>query len=293
MVKKKEEKNRVCTCCNRSLPLVRDFYKSASKLYNNRMPICKSCVNDRFKELLNYYEGDTESALMHLCYNLDVFYSEQLFYDCTAKDKANFLGEYFRRVNCEKATKNLTSANNHVGNSSSRIISVDDDFIDEKIIDFWGEGYSSKEYAKLEKKYKKYTEHYPSDTLQEQEIIRSLCELEVMKEQCVMRNDKNGMDKITTQIRKTMEDLNVLPSKMQKYGNSDKITPGQLILEVETKEPIPDKHPEFNDVDKIEWWVERYLARPIRLFFGLETGDITYKDVENDKYENNKNKRKK
>ena len=78
-----------------------------------------------------------------------------------------------------------------------------------------------------------------------------------------MRNDKNGMDKITTQIRKTMEDLNVLPSKMQKYGNSDKITPGQLILEVETKEPIPDKHPEFNDVDKIEWWGGKEVLRDV------------------------------
>ena len=100
------------------------------------------------------------------------------------------------------------------------------------------------------------------------------------------------MDKITTQIKRTMEDLNVYPSKKQKYGNSDKDT-RTMILEVETKEPIPDKHPYFNDVYKIEGWVERYLARPIRLFFGLETGDITYKDVENDKYENNKNKRKK
>ena len=112
--------------------------------------------------------------------------------------------------------------------------------------------------------------------------------LEVLRERAIVKNDQKAFENLTNQISKRMEDLNVLPSKMQKYGNSDKITPGQLILEVETKEPIPDKHPEFNDVDKIEWWVERYLARPIRLFFGLETGDITYKDVEYDKYENNK-----
>lgn len=258
---------------------------------HNKIPICKSCVVERYEQLLGLYEGNSSVAFQHLCFNLDIFYDVELYLQCAEKD--NFIGEYMRLSNT-KDRRDKTSLNNKLPNGDVSYVATDaNSHIPQELVDFWGEGFSGNTYSKLEKKYKKYTKHYPSDSLQEQEIIKNLCELEVMREECRLKGDNNGYDKLTKQVRNAMDDLNVLPSKMQKYGESDKITPGQLILKVETTEPIPEKHPEFDDVDKIEWWVDRYLARPIRLFFGLESGDLTYEDVENDKYENNKNKRKK
>jgi hypothetical protein len=59
-------------------------------------------------------------------------------------------------------------------------VSLEDGIISMDLIDFWGEGYSAREYTRLEK----YSEHYPNKRLQEQEIIKQLCELEIMKENC-------------------------------------------------------------------------------------------------------------
>jgi len=284
-----------CTQCGSEKYLTRDFYKSSSKMNGdtNRMNICKNCVQDKYDYYLTKYSGDAELALKHTCLNLDSYFSEPLFIEC-GKTDGNFLGEYFRKLNVEKATRDKTSADNSVlSEESNKMISIDDTLINQEVVDFWGESYSSKEYTKLEKKYRKYTKHYPSETLQEQEIIKNLCELEIMRENCRVNNKHNDFDKLSTQIRKAMEDLNVLPSKMQKYGNNDKITPGQLILEVEQTEPIPSKHPEFIDVDKIQWMINRYIVRPLKLFFGIETGDITYSDVENETYEDYKKQAKK
>ena len=284
MARKIEKK--ICTCCGKELQL-KEFYKSSSELYTDgKLPICKECFNERFSKLLNLYDGKINDAWKHLCYNLDMFYDEQLYLSCCGKD--NFVGEYMRLL-ATKDRRDKTSLNNSVhDNREMNEIALDDGIITEEIVDFWGEGFSAKEYMRLERKYKKYTKHDPSESLQEQEIIKNLCELEIMRENCRRNGKTSEYDKVTTQIRKSMDDLNVLPSKMQKYGEDDDVVPGVLIYKIERHEPIPDKHEEFNDVDKIKWLVDRYLARPLRLFFGMEQGDLTYEDVKDEKYEKHK-----
>ena len=284
-----------CSGTGKFKPTVRDFYSTQSMLYahDKKLPMSKEVVDKYFKKLLKNYDNDHRLAFIHLCMVLDMYYDEETYLKCVEKYGNNFLGNYIRIINRDKNFKGLSALDNMLTYDGVTNIVTGNTITSNEVIEFWGKGFQDDEYQILQKKYEEYTDNYPSKTIQEANLIKTICMLEVLRERAIVKNDQSAFEKLTNQISKRMEELNVLPSKMQKYGNSDKITPGQLILEVETKEPIPDKHPEFNDVDKIEWWVERYLARPIRLFFGLETGDITYKDVENDKYENNKNKRKK
>lgn len=280
----------ICNCCSKELR-VSEFYKSNSKLnlVTGKLPICKSCLQDRYNELLTIYEGNSNDAWRHICFNLDIFYDENLYIECSSKD--NFIGEYFRLLST-KDRKDKTSLNNTLKNGDVNDIALEDGVINSELIDFWGEGYSASEYNRLERKYKKYTKHYPSEKLQEQEIIRNLCELEMMRENCRISGDKTGYDKVNTQIRKSMDDLNVLPSKMQKYGEDKNLTIGKLIETIEKEEPIPDVHPEFDDIDKIKWMLDRYFINPFKKVFGLDN-TIDYEKMENDTYEESKNKRKK
>ena len=204
MARKIEKK--ICTCCGKELQL-KEFYKSSSELYTDgKLPICKECFNERFSKLLNLYDGKINDAWKHLCYNLDMFYDEQLYLSCCGKD--NFVGEYMRLL-ATKDRRDKTSLNNSVhDNREMNEIALDDGIITEEIVDFWGEGFSAKEYMRLERKYKKYTKHYPSESLQEQEIIKNLCELEIMRENCRRNGKTSEYDKVTTQIRKSMDDLN-------------------------------------------------------------------------------------
>ena len=108
-----------------------------------------------------------------------------------------------------------------------------------------------------------------------------------MRENCRRNGKTSEYDKVTTQIRKSMDDLNVLPSKMQKYGEDKNMTIGKLIEMIEKEEPIPDVHPEFEDVDKFKWMLDRYFINPFKKVFGLDS-NLSYEDVENETYEGRK-----
>lgn len=260
----------ICNCCSKELR-VSEFYKSNSKLnlVTGKLPICKSCLQDRYNELLTIYEGNSNDAWRHICFNLDIFYDENLYIECSSKD--NFIGEYFRLLST-KDRKDKTSLNNTLKNGDVNDIALEDGVINSELIDFWGEGYSASEYNRLERKYKKYTKHYPNKRLQEQEILKQLAELDLMKEKCRVGGDKSGYDKISTQIRKTMEDLNVLPKQLA--DDEEELTLGNIIKMIEYEEPIPMTSPEFDDVNKIEKIMDKYFITPFKRVLGLKNKDF-------------------
>ena len=262
MARKIEKK--ICTCCGKELQL-KEFYKSASTMYDGKLPICKNCLADRFNQLLANYEGKINQAGKHICYNLDLFYDEGLYLECASKD--NFVGEYMRLL-ATKNRRDKTSLNNLIVEGEIKEISLDDGIVTEELVDFWGEGYTASEYRKLEKKYKMYSDHYPNKKLQEQEMIKQLCELDLMKESCRRSGDKNGYDKICTQIRKAMDDLRILPK--QTGDDDEDFNVGHIAELIEYYEPIPMTTKEFDDVNHIEEYIERFMKKPFRRVFGLE-----------------------
>lgn len=267
MVKKIE--HMTCARCGESLRLA-EFYKSNSHLYrgnNNKLTICKKCVQETYQILLVRYNGSSIDSFKHLCMNLDIYFDEVVYMQCLSKGNS-FIGEYFTKINNKKEYRDLTSMNNSINDQTShKTLSVEDGVISQELCDFWGEGYTVKEYLKLENKYKTYSEHYPNKRLQEQEIIKQLCELEVMKENCRKNGDRNGYDKICTQIRKTMDDLRILPK--QSVDEDTQMTVGAIIKMIEYNEPIPDKHEEFNDINGIEELIDKYFVKPFKRVFGL------------------------
>ena len=102
--------------------------------------------------------------------------------------------------------------------------------------------------------------------------------LEVLRERAVVKNDQKDFKALTDQISKRMEELNVLPSKMSKYGEDDNLSYGNLIAIIEKNEPIPDVHEEYNDVDKIKWWLNRYFLNPIKKLMNNDSSPYTEED---------------
>lgn len=253
--------------------ITRDFYRSASKLYkfsNERIPICKKCLLEYYDELLGVYDGNSNSAFRHWCMTFSVYYNETLYLQCVDKD--NFMGEYMRVISSTKQYRDCSSLNNKLPEGKIDIVELDDGKITSEYIDKWGEGYKANEYMKLESKYKMYSEHYPSKRLQEQEILKQLAELDLMKEKCRISGDRTGYDKISTQIRRTMEDLNVLPK--QSVDDNEKLTLGNIIKMIEYEEPIPMTSEEFNDVNKIEKIMNKYFVTPFKQVLGLKNKDF-------------------
>ena len=268
-------KNKLkCFSCGEEKGL-KDFYRSPSDLYEQegKMLVCKSCIKKRYEKLLSLYKGDKLKAFKHTLLNLDAYFDELLYKQCISTEE-NFLGEYFRLL-ATRDRKYKTSLDNTAMGEESKLTtnSVTDD-----LVDFWGEGYEYKDYLTLEMKYKQYTKYYPSESMQEKQIIKTLCELEVEKTKCRINGDMNGYNKMNDQISKKMGELDIIPSKAKKYGEDKDLVVGKLIEMIEKEEPIPDVHPEFNDIDRIMYWLNRYFIKPLRKVINLEPAIYTEED---------------
>lgn len=59
--------------------------------------------------------------------------------------------------------------------------------ISDELVLFWGRGYDYESYMSLERKYENYIKYYPSESMQEKQIIKTLCELEVQKKKVSLK----------------------------------------------------------------------------------------------------------
>lgn len=266
-------KNKLkCFSCGEEKGL-KEFYRSSSMIYqqDGKMLVCKSCIKKRYEKLLSLYKGDKLNAFKHTLLNFDVYFDVNLYNQCIAKED-NFLGEYFRLLSTRER-KYKSSLDNIINDEESS-----EGYVSEDLVNFWGEGFDYKDYISLEKKYKNYIRYYPSESMQEKQIIKTLCELEIQKNKLRIQGDINGYIKVNDQISKKMGELDIIPSKAKKYSEDKDLVVGKLIEMIEKEEPIPDVHPEFTDIDRILYWLNRYFIKPFKKVFNLEPAIYTEED---------------
>lgn len=267
-------KKQTCICCKKEKLSTRDYYKNNSTLFREpRMVVCKDCIDVYYKELLNQYEGDTRAAFKHLCFNLCVFFDEDLYESCVAEFGEKFFGKYMMKVNCNKEYKDKTTLNNKLlDDNKVKNIQLKDGIISDELTFKWGEGYTAKEYARLEQLYKKYINNYPSEKLNQQDIIKDIAISQILKERAIQKNDVSTFNKLSDLLSKKMGDLDVLPSK-SKIGDDENVTLGTLIEIIQKNDPIPEPDEEFLDVNKIEKHWGKYFREGWQNVWGLGTGD--------------------
>ena len=277
-----------CTCCGIEKTNTREFYASSSYLYRDigRIPICKSCVEEKYNVIANKFK-DKKISAMKIFQSIDVYFDEELFDSTIIKypDDNKWIGEYMRIINSNAKYKGKTSEDN-IEVEISIVKNIDNEEnveneIDDDLIDKWGEGYSEKEYNRLEKRYKKYYKNYPSEKLQQQVIIMSICKLELEQEKCRINENYQQYANLDKQISTKMAELDVIPSKQKKYGEDKNLVYGALIGVYEENDPIPETLDIFIDVDKFKYMLDRYFIKPFKKVFGLDKNIYTSEDEMN------------
>lgn len=268
-----------CSRCSRDLSLSTGFYSSTSTVNNEtgKLPICKNCLEDRFNELIDKYEGNIKSAFRHLLLNFDIYFHEPLFEEALV-NKESLIKTYMTKVNTLVTTKNKTSLDN-------LLFDKEETEINQELVHKWGENWTSKQYLSLERREQMYLENYPSDSLQEKEIINSLCVYKELEESARACGDDKTVERYSNLISNKMGQLDVIPSKMKNYGESIESTIGNMALVIEREEPVPNKYPEFDDVDGIMNLLIKYFIKPMRRALGITKSDHVYDelgDIEDD-----------
>ena len=297
---KKVSTKLTCTKCGEEKVPTTGFYLSHSLMYRHnkgRMPICKDCVVDKFRELRNVYNED-KKALFHLCMLLDVYFSEELVESAYKQIESSTTSEdgivkiYFQKVNSLMQYKGKNSIQSdklildmNVLNTLENQYKLDleekkknkeiyDDIVnDTDIIKRWGTGWKAEEYRELEEKYQEWMDHYEHDTLAQQKLFRELSELEVQKSKARQEGDKNAYKNLSELVSKKMSDANIKPAQKKILGEEDGEILGVMIREIENNEPIAECLPQFKDVDKIESLIVRTFLKPFARVYGLANGE--------------------
>lgn len=279
---KKETKMKCTGVCGKEKQITRDFYKSASDLYEGsygRIPICKECISNRYNKLLSLYDGESNLAFKHLLLNIDTYYDESLYIQCIEKD--NFMGEYMRLISGTKDRREKTSLNNKLDIDGIKDVKLEDGIISEELILRWGRGRKKDDYILLEKRYNQKIKDYPSKKPAEKSIIRSMCLLELDIEEARI-SDKKIVPSLEKALTDKFKQLGINPSDNSMYDEQSMLKFGVIMGIIENDYPIVDKQGIYKDVDDMHYYWYRNLIVPTMKAWDMADGDYSLdKGIEN------------
>lgn len=249
-----------CPCCGDIKKInSKNFYKSYSVLYKNnkenRMSLCKEClldVADNFKTKFN----SESRGLYELCKLLDVYYEKNLFDSAcnqAEKQKSNPYQIYFQKVLSMPQYKDRIFIDSEMFDKK-----IDEEEIENQVgrdvVDFWGEGYSQRDYDFLEREYESLTTRYECDSYAQEVIFQEIANqrLDIKKK----RASGSGVDKEVKTLQDLLGTANIKPAQENASMSSEQVTFGTLIKKFENEKPVPDPLPEWMTAN----WIKKYVC---------------------------------
>lgn len=244
-----------------------NYYKSSSKFYSNigYIPFCRQCIEKFYQQYYEKYTNEgcltpEENAVKRVCMAMDIYYSKTNFDSSMNKirrDNTNIspMGQYMRTIGftqykgksyddtiAEEENEKLTTSLLDMSNISDREV-------DEKIIEFFGAGFSDDDYKFLDREFKDWTTRHVCETKAQEEVFKRICfkQLEILKATRLGEDTKNLDDT----FQKLLDTAKLQPKQNSGEAVSDAQTFGTLIDKWENTRPIPEVEEELKDVDKI------------------------------------------
>lgn len=249
---------------------------------NGFFSVCKECVDELYKKILEAEYGSIQKTVLHLCRKFNVKYDEAAIEAATKQIESSnwnadkFFGVYRAKLlavgkSTSDSPLNLEYMDNPVINLPETTLSGEEHVDLKELFIFWGTD-TKEDIEFLEMNFSKFKQSHKADTYAEVVLLKEVCfkMLEIDKERKL-----NGKvpDSSTKQLMDIMKSLAISPN-MVSAANSGKNmdTFGVWLREIETMRPaewIEDKSV-YRDVDDIEAYGEKYLTSPMR---SLVTGN--------------------
>ena len=265
--KEETEKPKVkCYCCGKDKKEI-DFYMSKAFTYKavGRMPVCKDCVG----EVYNYYferYNDEKTSLYYMCRNLNICFDESC-YNASIKETKKYPKKTIWKVYMTKLNS-LGSNNNGAGddfdssdsfNAEERMKeTIKNESFEQDTIDFWGEGFSPKEYKYLNSEYEKMTTRYECDSYAQETLFQDIAfqRLEIRRK----RQLGQSVDKELKTLQDLLGSANIKPAQENASMASEQLTFGTLIKKFENEKPIPEPLDEWKKNNWIHYMMVWFLG---------------------------------
>ena len=226
--------------------------------------MCGTCVDAmtaKYKEDL----GDETEAAKRICMKFDIYWNERLF-DVVRRSSMNgsMIRSYISKTNLYKyANKTYDDTISEEREAEAARLreaglpdpnAPADEVPNPEDVEFWGEGFTVREYGTLNRKYAEWTKGLSDEdlTIGTVTLYRQICTLEIV----IARNTAAGKptESSISQLNNLLGSVNAKPIQKKNDeadANFDNLPFGVGIRMCENTQPIPKPLPQLEDVDGI------------------------------------------
>lgn len=271
-----------CGACKED-KIMAEYYWVNNTLYNSEgyFPICKSCLNKRYRELINMYDGDFMMALMHICLNFDFPFNLEFAKEVMSSKEPdltfpNYIEGIMKKVGRRGAFSNrketVMSIKEYSEKCSSASIGVDDDInkfkVTKDMIKRWGTNYNKADIYILENQYNELINSFSGSSPIEKNLYMhySLNELAIRKAR--EKGEQKTVNDITKIQQSIMNDARLKPTQ-DNSAQSDDVLVGMFIKGITENAPLITKDSKYSDVDEIEKLVQKEMISTMYKSLGV------------------------
>lgn len=262
-----------CGSCKED-KIMAEYYWTNNSTYNSEgyFPICKTCLVNRYRELIAMYDGDYILALMHICLNFDFpFYIDFAREVISSKDPVltfpNYMDGVMNKVGRKGAFSNKKDTIESIKKLMEKggIIStgIDDEInkfkITKDMIKRWGESYDKADIFFLESQYNELLETFSGSTVIEKNLYKHYSENELAIKKARAAGEQKIVNDITNTQQKIMNDAKLKPTQ-DNSAQSDDILVGMFIKGITENAPLITKDSKWEDVDGIGELVQKEMV---------------------------------
>ena len=264
-----------------------NFYNSNSEFYNNigKIPHCKQCIEKFYQQYFDRYTNEgcltpEKKAVQRLCMVFDIYYRDDVFVSAMNKIKTSGMNispmaQYMKQIQLQQYNRKKESYENTIIEAEQErfaMASISDisgeTTVDQKTIDFFGNGFVDEDYKYLKKEYDDWTARHECNTKAQEEVFKRIC----FKQLEILKATRRGED--TKHLDATFRDLldtaKLQPKQTSGDATAENQTFGTLIDKWENERPLPEIDEELKDVDKIAWYIDVFFRGHLSKMMGIK-----------------------
>lgn len=262
MARQASEK-KTCLKCGNDYA-VSSFYSHRNPLLNERFGFCKKCV-----------KGNVDLNDMETLYNflrtMDIPYLKEFWKQANDADNET-IGTYLKNLNSLRQNKELRfkDSDDITGRTNkAELFDIDDDFeVTDEVLKRWGRNLEKPDYLFLEEEFDRLGGYEAETTIQES-ICKNMARTQWMGNKALEEGDHNKYEKMMKTLSTQMQDANIKPVQVKSASEDGALKSwGEWVKLIEETEPVSDQQEEFQDVDGIYKYIDRWFIVQLKRVFG-------------------------
>ena len=295
-----------CWRCGKSWDVQKSHFPASSSpnfYYNNSyINVCRDCLENEYKELVDLFSGSEEKAIEFLCQKYDWYFSEKaLAASRKISDDRSRMLTYLQKKNLEKGKSEYVEGityidtireralmgQNTITQTTNRLAETGNEGnVSQASKARWGEGiFTDQEYRDLDAHYKMLKTANPNCDSNQEIFIKDLCYSKIMQMRAVKNNDEDKFMKLTKSYAETFKSAGLKTITENEVNDDDCWGKWVSMVGKYTPEEYYKDDTTYKDFDGIGKIFERFILRPLKnLMTGTTDRDPEYsvKDGDSD-----------